>query len=390
MHPSFVQSDAQFREILQRLEGQAELYLDCEFHTEGRFFPKLCLVQLAFGTEFWAISTRRVNLRALAPILQSPSISKVFHDGRQDIPILVRATGATEVRAVFDTQIAAAFAGYGSSIGYGALIQQLCGVELDKSLQMSDWSRDLSDAQIEYALDDVRYLPSAYAALCAKLAANGRLDWTREACAESVSRALTRPDPELLYRKVAAASRLTASQLGILRELAKWRNYVAEALDKPTQSVANDLALKSMAVRPPHDLGGVDGVRGLGAGRTQPWANKLLEAIAFGKARPELKPRALLSREQEMRVEGILSLLGVARRFVASREEIAAELLADQSELRALAEWHLLQQPTELTLGVLVGWRRAVIGELLLAALSGETAFRVDAAALSGIELVHA
>lgn len=347
-------------------------------------------MQLAFGTEVWAVDARRVNLRALAPTLQSDAVCKVLHDGRQDIPILLRATGGAELRAVFDSQIAAAFAGYGSSVGYAALIQQVCGIELDKSLQMSDWSRELSNAQIDYALDDVRYLPRAYSALCARLADNGRLCWVREACAESVARALSRPDPEVLYRRVPAASRLNTGQLGILRELAKWRNHVAENLDKPVPMVANDLALKSMAMHPPQDVASLDSVRGLGLGRKQPWAKQLLEAIALGKARPEPKQRAPLSREQEVRVEGIMSLLGVARRFVASREEIAAELLVDQAELRALAEWHLLQRSSEIALGVLRGWRRPVIGELLLGALSGETAFRVDVAALSGIELVRA
>lgn len=389
MHPLFIQSDAKFLELIERLQGETEIHLDCEFHTEGRYHPKLCLLQLAFGKELWAVDTRRVDLRPLAAVLRSESIKKVLHDGRQDLPILARATGAAEVRAVFDTQIAAAFAGFGSSIGYAALIQQLCGIELDKSLQMSDWSRELSDAQLEYALDDVRYLPAAYDTLSARLTVDGRLEWAREACAESVARSLSRPDPEKLYRKVAAASRLSSAQLGILRELAKWRDHVAQTLDKPTPSVANDLALKAMATRPPHNLSALDGVRGLGVGRTQPWAKQLLEAIESGKTRPEPKLKATLSREQEARIEGISSLLGVARRFVATHEAIASELLADQAELRALAEWHLLQRPAETVLGVLNGWRRPVIGDLLLGVLGGEMAFRVDAAALSGLELVR-
>lgn len=388
MHPSFVPSDAKFLELLPRIQCEQTLYLDCEFHTEGRYHPKLCLVQLAFGSELWALDAQHVDLRPLASVLQSPAITKVLHDGRQDLPILARATGVDEVRAVFDTQIAAAFVGYGSSVGYAALIQQICAVELDKSLQMSDWSRALSDAQLEYALDDVRYLPKAYAALCESLSNHGRFEWALEACAEAAERALSRPDPDKLYRRVASSSRLNSGQLGILRELAKWRDHVAEALNKPAPSVANDLALKAMAVRPPRDLAGLNSVRGLGVGRNQPWARQLLEAIALGQTRPEPKTRQVLTREQEVWLDGATLLLGVARRFVATSENIATELLADQSELRALAEWQLLKPPTRPDLSVLRGWRQAVIGNLLLAVLFGEAAFRVDSNGASGLERV--
>lgn len=388
LHPSLIQSDAKFLEILRRIESESALYLDCEFHSEGRYHPKLCLVQLAFGSKLWALDAQRIDLRPFAAVLQSADICKVLHDGRQDLPILARATGVDKVCRVFDTQIAAAFVGHGGSVGYAALIQQLCGVELDKSLQMSDWSRTLSDAQLEYALDDVRYLPKAYAALCEALTNLGRFDWALEACAEAAGRALSRPDPDKLYRRVASSSRLSSGQLGILRELAKWRDHVAETLDKPAPSVANDMALKSMAVRPPVHLSGLDAVRGLGVGRNQPWAKLLLEAIALGRTRAEPKTRSALSREQEARVEGMTLLLGVARRYVATREDIAAELLADQAELRALAEWHLLERRTPVDLGVLRGWRRAVIGDLLLAVVAGQTAFRIDTNAPSGIERV--
>lgn len=390
LHPSLVQSDAQFLEILPRIGDANALYLDCEFHTEGRYHAKLCLVQVAFGSELWALDAQRLDLRPLAAVLQSAAICKVLHDGRQDLPILARATGANQLCRIFDTQIAAAFVGYGGSVGYAALVQQLCGVELDKSLQMSDWSRALSDAQLEYALDDVRYLPKAYAALCESLTNHGRFEWALETCAEAATRALSRPDPDKLYRRVASSSRLSSVQLGILRELAKWRDRVAETLDKPVPSIANDMALKSMAVRPPVHLSGLDAVRGLGVGRNQPWAKQLLEAIALGRTRAEPKTRSVLSREQEACVEGITLLLGVARRYVAAREDIATELLADQAELRALAEWHLLEPEKQVELGVLRGWRQTVIGELLLAVLSGNAAFCVDTNAPSGIKRVEA
>jgi ribonuclease D len=387
VHPAHIRSNAVFLDVVERLGGAEELGIDCEFHGEGRYYPNLCLVQLAFGAERVAVDPHRVDLAPLRPVLEAEDVRKVLHDGRQDIPLLARATGTTSLRNVFDTQVAAAFAGYGGSIGYGALVADLCGVELDKSFQVSDWTRELSDQQIEYALDDVRYLAQVSTELRAKLTAKGRMAWAIEACREAADRALTKPDPEKLYRRVSSTSRLNSRQLGILREVAKWRERVAETLDKPPQTVANDLALKSLALQPPKDLRSLKGVRGLGSGSAQPWAGELLDALAAGAAKPE--PVQYVARDQEPQIEGMTSVLMLARRFVAVSEGIAGELLVNQAELRALSEWQLAGRPSESVIGVLGGWRRAVIGELLLDVLSGNIAFRADPAAAGGINLVR-
>jgi ribonuclease D len=387
VHPAHVRSNAALLEVVKRLNEVDEICVDCEFHGEGRYFPNLCLVQLAFGTECLAIDAHRVNHALLAPILESESVRKVLHDGRQDLPLLARAAATTSFRSVFDTQIAAAFAGCGGSVGYGALVSELCGVELDKSLQVSDWTRDLSDQQIEYALDDVRYLSAVCSMLRARLAASGRLAWVLEACLEAARRALTKRDPETLYRRVGSIARLNGEQLGVLREVAKWRERVAEAIDKPVPTVANDLALKSLALQPPKDLRSLEGVRGLGAGRSQPWARELLEAVALGAMKPEPVPTA--QRDQEALIEGLASVLGLARRFVAVREGIAGELLVSQAELRALSEWQLGGRAGNSTFEVLGGWRRPVIGELLLEVLSGDVAFRIDPTAPGGTDIVR-
>jgi ribonuclease D len=258
-------------------------------------------------------------------------------------------------------------------------------VKLDKALQVSDWTRELSDAQIEYALDDVRYLSAVSAALQQQLAAKGRLEWALSACVEAALRALTRPEPDTLYRRVASVSRLNEEQLGILREVAKWRDHVAQTIDKPAPSVASDLALKAIALHPPSDLSALSSIRGLGAGRNQPWARKLLDAVQRGVQRREPKYRPVLSADQEARADGMVSLLRLTRHFVAVREGIAADVLADQSELRELVDAHMKRSPVGANNAVLLGWRREVLGELLLQVLTGQIAFRVDTTAPAGV-----
>lgn len=389
LHPLHIRSDASFAELVNRVTEHDELCLDFEFHTEGRYFPRLCLVQLAFGTELFAVDPSKVQLAALGPVLESASVRKIIHDGRQDLPIIARAAGVTTIRNVFDTQIAAAFSGFGSKIGYANLVRELFDLKLDKSLQVSDWTRELSAAQIEYALDDVRYLSRMVAMLQTRLSESGRIAWVLAACEEAAVLALSRPDPEKLYRRVSATSQLQPRPLGVLRELAKWRDRVAQSLDKPAPSVAGDLALKSMALCPPRDRGALESVRGLGAGRNQPWANELLKAILEGESRPEANHRLELSKQQEAQVDGLVSMLSLGRRFVATRDGIGAELLADQAELRALAEWQLNQRPDGNSFDVFGGWRRDVIGDVLLRILSGTIGFRADASAPSGIAVIQ-
>src|SRR4029078_10930047 len=101
-------------------------------------------------------------------------------------------------RSLVDTQIASAFAGLQDQIGYGRMIHQLLGITIDKGSQFTDWKRRaLSDAQLRYALDDVRHLPRAWGELRGRLERTGRLDWAREESDRLARGAAVRRPPEL-------------------------------------------------------------------------------------------------------------------------------------------------------------------------------------------------
>lgn len=382
VHPLLLTEPAALARRIEAIEAAGEVAIDCEFHTPGLYFPRLCLVQLAVDGEACALDPR-LDLRPLAEILASERITKIVHDGRQDLAILARATGARTARGVLDTQIAAAFLGHGGSVGYAALVRELLGVELDKSLQVSDWTGPLTPAQIEYALNDVRHLGDLARALRARLAEAGRAEWAREAYDEATEHALRRPDPERLYAKVQGASRLGPEALGVLREVARWRDEVAQAIDRPLTHVASDAALKQIAERRPRDVASAASARGLGAGRAERWLAGLVEAVERGLARPE--PKRAFVAQADPRIDGITQALSLARRVVAVREGIASELLADRDELELLAAWQLSGRAGPEPEGPLQGWRRAILGELLLRVLAGDARFRVDAAAAAGI-----
>jgi ribonuclease D len=101
---------------LARAEGR--LGLDTEFMPEGRYRPLLCLVQIAAGGEIAVLDPLGGGFdpAPLAEVLADPEVEVILHAGRQDVAILRREwrTGFTNV---FDTQIAAGFAGFSAQGG---------------------------------------------------------------------------------------------------------------------------------------------------------------------------------------------------------------------------------------------------------------------------------
>jgi ribonuclease D len=79
------------------------------------------------------------DLAPLVPVLTGAATIKVMHAARQDLEVLLPAVGL--VQPVFDTQIAAALAGFPAQVGYAELARRLLGVELDKAHTRTDWTR---------------------------------------------------------------------------------------------------------------------------------------------------------------------------------------------------------------------------------------------------------
>jgi len=383
--PLLVTSDAAFLDLLERRATVREIALDCEFHGERRYRPTLYLLQLGFPEDAVAIDAQRVDLRPLRAVLEDGSVRKVFHAGREDVRLLSKATGAMGFPGVFDTQIAAAFLGHGTSIGYGRLVKELFGIELDKSSQFTDWSRELTREQLDYALNDVRFLPRVAASLTLRLEDRDRLQWALEASEAMVRAALTEPDSRKLYRRISGLGSLGSVELGVLRELAMWRDAIAEAENCRPESVVSDAGLRQLALRPPSKPAQLRGTRGVGIGGSERWWAELRAAVARGAAEPEPAP---VLAEPDSRVEAIAALLSVVRRIVASDNDVAPELLASTADLRALAEWHIGDDAVPPPLDVLAGWRAPLIGAPLRKALLAELSVKVARDRASGLELV--
>ena len=166
------------------------LAIDTEFLREKTYYAKLCLIQLATDDETAIVDPFAVDdLKVLAPVLRNENVMKLFHAGNQDLEILLREVGVLP-HPLFDTQVAAALLGHTQQIGYAALVHAECGVTLKKIDSFTDWSRrPLSDSQLEYAADDVVYLPRMYERMRAQLVELGRLAWLDRDFEDKIGRA---------------------------------------------------------------------------------------------------------------------------------------------------------------------------------------------------------
>jgi ribonuclease D len=124
---------------------------------------RLCLVQLCDPKGY--VTALRVELgQTAAPNLQAlmeaKAVTKIFHFARFDIAALKNQLGI-QTEPFFCTKIASKLARtYTGSHGLKSVVKELLGIELDKTAQSSDWGNvmALSEGQLAYAANDVRYL----------------------------------------------------------------------------------------------------------------------------------------------------------------------------------------------------------------------------------------
>src|SRR3954469_8634919 len=208
---------------------------------EGRYRSLLCLVQIAVPNTDGSDGVRvevldplddRLEPGPLAEVLADPSIGVIRHAGLQDVA-LRRLVWRTEVRGLFDTQVAAGFGGLPAQAGYETLLREMLKVRLRKTASYTRWdARPLSDEQVAYAREDVLHLLQLADALAERLERSGRLKWAREECrpleASSDERTV-----EMAFERLPRINGLDPSARAVAWELAAWREGVAAQQDRP-------------------------------------------------------------------------------------------------------------------------------------------------------------
>jgi ribonuclease D len=365
--------------VVEELAGLARehgrLGLDTEFVSERRYRPLLCLVQVVVGDRIEILDPlEALDPAPLAAVLADPEVEVVLHAGRQDVALLKR-TLQTEVNNIFDTQIAAGFAGYGAQSGYDSLVRSLLGVAAKGAEGFSRWDRrPLTPEQITYARADVEHLLPMADALQEKLRASGRLEWAREEC-RNLERASDERTPAEMFARLPRVRRLGKRQRAVALTLVEWRQALAEEVDRPPSSILPDHVLVEAARRQPDTRKALEEVRGMPGQTLQRWHRELLDAVARGREAPEAPD--LPDIETGDSSDAPLIALGQALvRQRAIEEKVAVDLVSTQSDIAAVVG-ALRRDNGEPEVRTLQGWRRELVGDELVKLLSGECVVRV-------------
>ena len=356
--------------LAARARETGRLGLDTEFMPEGRYRPLLCLVQVVVGEEITVLDPLAgFDAAPLAAVLADPAVEIVLHAGRQDVAI-VRRQWATEVSNVFDTQVAAGFAGFSAQAGYTGLLHDLLRIRLAKTASFTRWdARPLTEEQLSYAREDVEHLFPLADELQRRLSERGRLGWAREEC-RAIADASDERDPEETWRRLPRTGSLDPRERAVARELAAWRERTAMAEDRPVGGVVRDPTVVELAKRQPAGRRELSQIRGVNPEVVRRRADDLLGAIARGREAPPIR----LDDAERSPAEAIDGpTIALAEALVRARAQaagLAYELIAARADLSAIVVAARRGRP-EPDVRTLRGWRRELVGEELLELLRG-------------------
>lgn len=343
-----------------RLSTAEFVTVDTEFMREKTYWPQLCLVQVGGPDEAWCIDplAEGIDLTPLHDLMRDTKILKVFHAARQDLEIFYNAMGSFPT-PLFDTQVAAMVCGFGDSVGYETLAVKLAKASIDKSMRFTDWARrPLTDKQVRYALSDVTHLRVVYEKLARRLEKTGRAHWLSEEMAILTDPANYSVTPSEAWRRLKTRTK-TPRFLGVVKELAAWREVEAQTRDVPRQRILRDETLLEIAAHAPTTAEQLERTRGFSRGQAEGKLGKaILEAVERGKVLPESDlPKPPERKDIPPGLGPITDLLKVLLKMRSEEHDVAAKLIASTDDLELIAD------DDEADVPALKGWRREIFGK---------------------------
>lgn len=351
-------------------EKSGFITVDTEFMRRTTYWSQLCLIQVASSDHVVLIDPLApgIDLTPFYEILAYEPLIKVFHAARQDIEIFFHAMGSVP-KPIFDTQVAAMVCGYGDSIGYGNLVEELLKVGLDKTQRFTDWSqRPLKQDQLKYAMQDVTHLRQVYEILAEKLQHEHRRTWI-----ENEMRVLTEASTyEIVAMDIWQRIKTRSDQprfLARMQYLAAARERHAIKQNKPRTHVASDLILLEFAADPPTSIEQIKANRTLSP--SNELAKLLLEALTQAEQVPdELCPRR--ERKEQKPNLLLIELLKVWLKQVAEENKVASKLIATPDDLEQFVNNPNADLPMKH------GWRHKIFGSSAQAIANGEAALKYE------------
>ncbi|MDF1644686.1 MAG: ribonuclease D [Pseudomonadales bacterium] len=361
-----VTDQARLAELTEQWAKCDCIAIDTEFVRTRTFYAIPGLVQIHDGENGYLIDPIAIpDFSDLVDLFENPEVVKILHACSEDLEIFDQLVGMVPT-PLFDTQVAAAFLGKGYSLGYRGLIEDMFGVSIPKEETRSNWvQRPLTDAQLDYAILDVVYLPEVYRRFSEALESQGKSEWFELEMARIAEARNWIPDPDNAYLKIKSAWKLDQSSLKLLQQLAKWREKKAVSEDKPRSFVLKDGQLMAIARLQPESFTELSGIEDIHPGALKRYGDDILDiahSVAEGSTPLSIKPPlAPLRGQASACYKEFVTII----KNVAERIDIASELLATRKDLEALISNYMGSSDTPLPAS-LSGWKAPLVAEPLL------------------------
>lgn len=356
-----IETTQQLKSLMERALATDAVGIDTEFFWERTYFPRLGLIQIALSQdECFLIDPLAIkDLSSLGTLLAEPTVVKIFHDSSQDLGILRKATN-TDPQNIFDTRIAAGFAGRSSILSLLVLVQDLLGVTLNKSQTRTNWlKRPLSVNQMKYGLEDVRYLRQLRRLFLGDVQPTVQ-GWLAEELLK-----FDNPDSYMgiadgeRYIKVRGASRLERKGLAILSRLADWREKEARKCDKPRGHIIKDEILLHIAGQQVEEVAALHDCEGISVKSIGKYGKVMTQLVTQTLAQDDTTYPTLLRQKRLSKTEEA-TLRTLQKNIARQAESLGVDpaLLGNKAELKGLI------QKRETPSRQKTGWRKKFLAEL--------------------------
>ncbi|HCS63115.1 MAG TPA: ribonuclease D [Cellvibrio sp.] len=364
--PIWIDQDDQLAELCSAWRKQAAIAVDTEFMRSDTFYPIAGLLQIGDGKGCYLIDPLAIkDLAPLRELMLDTAVTKVLHSCSEDLEVFQRWLDVVP-SPLFDTQVAAAFAGLGFSLGYSGLVISVLTIEIPKDETRSDWlQRPLSIAQLNYAALDVAHMLIVYGKLLQLLKASERLEWVKSDCADLVANARKAEDYTDAYQKVGFAWKLRPQELAILKQLCIWREREARARDLPRNRLIKEPSLWEISRKKIQDIAHLAKVPDMPSRTLKNDADTILQIVSDALKLNESSWPARLDPPLAQSEGPLMKALKNYVREYAEKIQLPPEVLIRKKDYEYLVRSGMNGGQYQLP-ARLLGWRFALIGEGLL------------------------
>ncbi|QLE85781.1 ribonuclease D [Shewanella sp. Scap07] len=360
----YIEDDASLAKLVEQYQSAKLLVLDTEFVRTRTYYARLGLIQVYDGQTLALIDPVAVtDLSDFWALLADKNRLTVLHSCSEDLEVIARY-GQCQPAQLFDSQIAASLCGMGHGLGYAKLVEQCLQVSLDKGESRTDWiKRPLTQAQLNYAANDVYYLYNLLPQLQQKLAQMNRTEWLLEESERMTQGRLSLPDPESAYLKVKNAFQLSPRQLAYLKVLASWRLERALEKDLALGFVLKDHAMIGLAKKQPKQASDIYKMVELTEQEKRINAKAIIAVMA--KADLDNPPKPIDVIALKPGYKSAFKALKNCLVALAEQHEVAIELLGSKRHIHEYLQWRWQGQAAQNMPLLLTGWRAAIVADAL-------------------------